>query len=162
VKRAGRETIAEQKTGRPAYFRRERRDAARAFVSRHRGIYPIRLYPLPRLRGRVRLALTALAGRRRVATLEGRLDRGRHRRRARASRASRHWRGAETRAFAAGRGGAEAGFSLESSLGDYATIAPAGRIAYRFSLELIGTAQLMLGPVGDTTKIRIVSYNLLD
>ena len=163
VKRAGREdTIAEQKTRAcpTAYFPpRTLEIAARAPVeSRHRGIYPIRLY-------RAALAFAGEFDWPSPPSQEGAV--------------SRRWKdasivvatgdargiksvsplawGPDTRAFAAGRGGAEAGFSLESSPGDYASIAPAGRITWRFSLELIGTAQLMLGPVGDTTKIRIAS-----
>lgn len=163
VKRAGREdTIAEPKTRAcaTAYFPpRTLEIAARAPVeSRHRGIYPIRLY-------RAALAFSGEFDWPAPPSQEGAV--------------SRRWKdasivvatgdargiksvsplawGPDTRAFAAGRGGTEAGFSLESSLGDYASIASASRIPWRFSLELIGTAQLMLGPVGDTTRIRIAS-----
>ncbi len=163
VKRAGREdTVAEPKTRAcPTLYvpPRTLEIAAKVPVeSRHRGIYPILLY-------RATLAFSGQFDWPQPPTQDGAV--------------SRRWKeasvvvatgdargikavsplawGAGTLAFASGGGDRESGFSLEAPLGDYGATARTGPIDYRFSLELIGTKQLLLGPVGDATKIRLVS-----
>lgn len=164
VKRAGREeTVTEAKARAcpTAYFvPRTLEIAAQAPVeTRYRGIYPIRLYR----------ASLALSGRFEWPAPPSQ-----------AGAVSRRWTGAKvvmatgdtrgikavsplawgqaSRPFvAANRGDTDSGFSLEAPLEGGLSAAPATPIDYRFSLELIGTRQLLLGPVGDTTRIRLAS-----
>jgi inner membrane protein len=163
VKRSGKDdTVAEQKTRAcpTAYFPPRTLDvAARVPVeSRHRGIYPIRLYRAaldfagefdwpspPSQEGAVsrRWKGASIV----VATGDARGIKG---------VSPLAW-GADTIVFAAGRNDREPGFSLEAPLGDFGAIAASGPASYRFSMELVGTGHLMLGPVGDTTKIRLSS-----
>jgi len=126
--------------------------------SRYRGIYPIRLF-------RASLGFAGEFDRPSPPSQEGAL--------------SRRWKDASivvatgdargirnvsplawgegTIAFAASRNDQEPGFSLEAPLGDFGAIAASGSVTYRFSMEIHGTGHLMLGPVGDTTKIRLAS-----
>lgn len=163
VKRAGKEdTITEPRTRAcaTAYFPPRTLDIAGnvPVESRYRGIYPIRLY-------------------RAAMTFSGEFDWPPPP--SQEGAASRVWRGASvvvatgdargiknvsplawgagTLAFASGRTDQEPRFSLDAPLGDYRSVNAPGPIAFRFSLDLIGTKNLMLAPVGDTTKMRLVS-----
>ncbi len=163
VKRGGKEeTITESKTRAcPTFYVTPRTldIAGRVPVeSRHRGIYPIRLYrasmnfagefdwPGPpsqedalSRRWRQASLVVATGDTRGIKTVS-----------------ALAW-GPGTLEFAAGRGSAQPPFSLEASLGEYAPRQNAAPIAFRFSLELIGTRSLLIAPVGDATKIRLGS-----
>ncbi len=58
-------------------------------------------------------------------------------------------------AFDAGRGGDDRRFSLEAPLGPVAGMKSGETLAYAFSLELAGTRQFKVGPVGDSSTIRL-------
>lgn len=165
VKRGGKEeTITESKTRAcaRAYFPpRTLEIVGRVPIeSRHRGIYPIRLY-------RATMSFAGQFDWPAPPSQEGAL--------------SRKWKGASvvvatgdargikhvsplawnagTLAFASGHASGEPVFSLEAPLGDYGSIPIKAftPIAYGFTLRLIGTKALLLGPVGDTTSIRLGS-----
>lgn len=159
VKRAGREeTITEQKV-RPcptAYVPPRTLDVAGTVPveSLHRGIYPIRLY-------RASLAFAGRFDWPGPPSQEGALQRrwkdaaivvATGDARGIKAVSPLQW-GTGSVAFAAGRGG---GFSLEAPLGEHAAAGP-GPFDYRFTIEVIGTTQLLVGPVGDTSTIRLVS-----
>lgn len=163
VKRGGKEeTITETKTRgcASAYFPpRTLEIAGRVPVeSRYRGIYPIRLYraslgfagefdwpPPPSQEGAISRSWRSASVV--VATGDARGIK---------SVTPLAW-GAGTIAFAPEHAGGEALFSLEAPLGQYQAARAPSPIAFRFSMELIGTRSLMLSPVGDTTTIRLAS-----
>jgi inner membrane protein len=126
--------------------------------TRHRGIYPIRLYraalelsgefdwPAPPAVGEAstRAWKQAYVV---VATGDARGIK---------SVSALKW-GDSSLAFASQRTGADARFALQASAGPHAGT-PAGQaIPFRFALELVGTTSLALAPVGDATSIRLAS-----
>lgn len=163
IKRGGKaETVAESKV-RPCptgYF------APRALAvagtlpveTRHRGIYPIRLYraalevagefewPAPPGAGEssarawkqayVVVATSDARGIKSVSALK--------------------W-GDASLAFGARGAQADARFALQAAAGTYAATPVGQVIAFRFALELVGTTSFAVAPVGDATSIRLAS-----
>jgi inner membrane protein len=163
IKRAGKaETVTERKqracpTG---YFTPRSLDVTGTMPveTRHRGIYPIRLYratlnlagefdwpaPLPSggpstrvwKEAYVVVATTDARGIKSVSTLK--------------------W-GDASIAFASQRSEADARFALQAAAGPY-TATHAGRaIPFRFEVALIGTTSFAIAPVGDATTIRLAA-----
>jgi inner membrane protein len=163
IKRGGKaETVAESRvracpTG---YFAPRTLSVAGSMPveTRHRGIYPIRLYratlelsgefdwPAPPPSGGsvarawkqayVVVATSDARGIKSVSVLK--------------------W-GDASLAFASQRTGADARFALQTAAGPYAETRSGQAIPFRFTLELVGTTSLAVAPVGDTTSIRLTS-----
>jgi inner membrane protein len=160
VMRAGKaETIAESKTGRcPTVFftpKTLKATAAMPVESRHRGIYPIRLYhadlqlagefewpapPAPhgiRPRAWKRLyVVTAVSDARGIKTVGASLTQA---------------------LLAPAEDKALAQFAIREDLGEFASRQAGARLPFSYKLGIVGTSSLQIAPVGDVTEIRIAS-----
>jgi len=163
IMRAGKaETVSEKKTRAcpTGYFvpRTLAVDGKLPVETRHRGIYPIRLYraslelagefdwpPPPQADGpNQRAWKQAYAV---VTTSDARGIKS----------VSPLALGDETLAFASRQSDTDARFGLQASAGAYASRRAGQAVPFRFSLELVGTTSIAVAPVGDTTRIRLAS-----
>ena len=160
VMRGGKaETISESKTGRcPTVFftpKVLKATAAMPVESRHRGIYPIRLYhadlqltgefewPAPPAphginpRAWKRLyVVTAISDARGIKAVSASLTQA---------------------LLAPVDDKVLAQFSIREDLGEFATRQPGIRLPFAYKLGIVGTSSLQIAPVGDVTEIRIAS-----
>jgi inner membrane protein len=142
VKRAGKaETVSERKTTAcPTVFfppRTFRATASMPVESRHRGIYPLRLYRAP----------VSLGGE--FAWPAPPAPNGDN---------PRKWKKASMVTWVSDpRGIKSASFALNEDLGDYASRKTGDVIPFDYRMEIAGTSGLFIAPVGDASVIRLSS-----
>lgn len=122
-----------------AYFapRDFKATASMPVETRHRGIYPIRLY-------RADVALSGEWQWPKPPSPEG--------------RATRAWKHARIVAFVQDPRGIKAGrFPLNEDLGPYAGHAPGARVPFQYRMTLVGTTSLRIAPVGEQNDITLTS-----
>ena len=160
VMRAGKaETVAERKVAPcpTAYFapRSLRVSGELPVESRHRGIYPIRLY-------HARLDIAAEVEWPQPAAWNG-VNPRRWKRvylvtAVRDARGVKRVESAQSAPMRESRGEAfESQFAIREDLGDYEARKPGERLAASYRIELLGTSSLELAPLGDQTEIRLAS-----
>lgn len=162
IMRSGKaETVAETKTRAcpTGYFvpRTLSIDGKLPVETRHRGIYPIRLYRASlELAGEFDWPAPPSDGPNRRAWKQAHVVFTTTETRGIKAVSPLAW-GDGTLAFASQQSDADARFGLQASLGAYSSRRAGEAVPFRFSTELVGTTSIAVAPVGDATRIRLAS-----